>query len=73
MHWGTFAFYSVLGGRRWATAVVYAGYWVLLRPGLGQYGALVPTVSPLLVLLLGRRRVQLAYRCATSAGVDRLS
>jgi len=53
MHWVTFVFYSVLGGTIWATAVVLAGYWGLLRPGLGQYAALVPTVSPLLVLLLG--------------------
>jgi membrane protein DedA with SNARE-associated domain len=53
MHWGTFVFYSVLGGTIWATALVLAGYWRLLRPGLGQYAALVPTVSPLLVLLLG--------------------
>jgi hypothetical protein len=25
MHWGTFVFYSVLGGTIWATAVVLAG------------------------------------------------
>jgi membrane protein DedA with SNARE-associated domain len=53
MHWGTFVFYSVLGGTIWATAVVLEGNSGLLRPGLGQYAALVPTVSPLLVLLLG--------------------
>jgi membrane protein DedA with SNARE-associated domain len=53
MHWGTFVFYGALGRTIWATAVVLAGYWGLLGPGLGKYAALVPTVSPLLVLLLG--------------------
>ena len=42
MHWGTFAFYSVLGGRRWATAVVYAGYWGTTTPRVGAIRSLGP-------------------------------
>ena len=65
MHWGTFVFYSVLGGVVWATAVVLAGYLF----GQGWSAAQNwPERTPLLLilLLLIAPGVYLAYRWATS-------
>jgi hypothetical protein len=40
MHWGTFVFYSVLGGTIWATAVVLAGSslsgWTIHRKSISS-------------------------------------
>src|ERR671912_327506 len=65
MHWGTFVFYSVLGGVVWATAVVVAGYffgqsWGAARGWSGG--------SPLLLVLvlLVAPGVYFAYRLVTS-------
>ena len=65
MHWGTFFFYSVLGGAVWATAVVLVGYffgesWSSARGWSGR--------APLfLVLLLGVAWcLYLTYRWTTS-------
>jgi membrane protein DedA with SNARE-associated domain len=49
MRWGTFAFYSVLGGAVWATAVVLVGYFFGQGWGGGQ---LWSRLSPLIVVLL---------------------
>jgi membrane protein DedA with SNARE-associated domain len=65
MQWGTFVFYSVLGGVVWATVVVLAGYlfgqgWVSAQNWSER--------SPLLLvlLLLIAPGVYLTYRWATS-------
>jgi membrane protein DedA with SNARE-associated domain len=51
MHWGTFLFYSVIGGAVWATAVVLVGYFFGQSWGSAQgWSGRAP---PLLVLLLG--------------------
>jgi len=65
MHWGTFVFYSVLGGVVWATAVVLAGYLIGQGWGAAQNW---PERTPLLItlLLLIAPGVYLAYRWATS-------
>jgi membrane protein DedA with SNARE-associated domain len=65
MRWGTFVFYSVLGGAVWATVVVLAGYF------FGQSWAATHTWSErsllLLVLpLLVAPGAYFAYRWATS-------
>jgi membrane protein DedA with SNARE-associated domain len=65
MQWGTFVFYSVLGGVVWATAVVLAGYLL----GQGWFSAQNwPERSPLLLvlLLLLAPGVYLTYRWVTS-------
>jgi membrane protein DedA with SNARE-associated domain len=49
MRWGTFAFYSVLGGAVWAAAVVLVGYYFGQGWGGGQPWS---RLSPLLVVLL---------------------
>jgi membrane protein DedA with SNARE-associated domain len=49
MRWGTFAFYSVLGGAVWAAAVVLVGYFFGQGWGGGQPWS---RLSPLLVVLL---------------------
>ena len=65
MHWGTFFFYSALGGAVWATAVVLAGYffgesWSSARGWSGR-------APLLLVLLLGvALGLYLIYRWTTS-------
>jgi membrane protein DedA with SNARE-associated domain len=65
MHWGTFFFYSVLGGAVWATAVVLVGYffgesWSSARDWSGR-------APLLLVLLLGiSLGLYLTYRWTTS-------
>jgi membrane protein DedA with SNARE-associated domain len=67
MHWGTFVFYSVLGGVVWATAVVLAGYLFGQGWGAAQNW---PERTPflLVLLLLIAPGVYLAYRWATSHG-----
>jgi len=65
MRWGTFVFYSILGGAVWATAVVLVGYvfgqsWRSAQHWSGR-------VPLLLVLLLGvALGLFLAYRWTTS-------
>ena len=49
MRWGTFAFYSVLGGAVWATAVVLAGYFFGKSWGATQHWS---GRAPLLLALL---------------------
>ena len=65
MHWGTFVFYSVLGGVVWATAVVLAGY--LFSQGWSS-AQNWPERSPLLLVLLVliAPGVYLTLRWATS-------
>jgi membrane protein DedA with SNARE-associated domain len=65
MDWGTFVFYSVLGGAVWATAVIMAGYLFSQGWGAAQNWS---DRSPLLLvlLLLIAPGVYLAYRWATS-------
>jgi len=65
MRWGTFAFYSVLGGVAWVTAVVLAGYFFGQAWGKEQ---LWSRLSPLLVVVLfGAASIfYLAYRWASS-------
>jgi membrane protein DedA with SNARE-associated domain len=65
MQWGTFVFYSVLGGVAWATVVVLAGYLFGQGWGAAQNWS---ERSPLLLvlLLLIAPGVYLTYRWATS-------
>jgi undecaprenyl-diphosphatase len=65
MQWGTFVFYSVLGGAVWATAVVMAGYLFGQGWGAAQNWS---ERSPLLLvlLLLIAPGLYLAYRWVTS-------
>lgn len=65
MQWGTFVFYSVLGGVVWATAVVLAGYLFGRGWGAAQNW---PERTPLLLILLLilAPGVYLTYRWATS-------
>jgi membrane protein DedA with SNARE-associated domain len=65
MQWGTFVFYSVLGGVAWATVVVLAGYLFGQGWGAAQNWS---QRSPLLLvlLLLIAPGVYLTYRWATS-------
>ena len=65
MHWGTFLFYSVLGGAVWATAVVLVGYFFGESWGSAQgWSERAPL---LLVLLLGvALGFYLNYRWTTS-------
>ncbi len=65
MRWGTFVFYSVLGGTVWATAVVLAGYFFGQSWDATQDWS---ERSPLLLvlLLLVAPGAYLAYRWATS-------
>jgi membrane protein DedA with SNARE-associated domain len=65
MQWGTFVFYSVLGGVAWATVVVLAGYLFGQGWGAAQNWS---QRSPLLLvlLLLVAPGVYLTYRWATS-------
>jgi len=65
MYWGTFVFYSVLGGTVWATAVVLAGYffgqsWDATQHWSERYPLL------LVLLLLVAPGIYFAYRWATS-------
>jgi len=46
MHWGTFVFYSVLGGTIWATALVLAGYWDTTTLRVGAIRSLGPDCLP---------------------------
>jgi undecaprenyl-diphosphatase len=65
MHWGTFLFYSVLGGAVWATAAVLVGYFFGESWGSAQgWSGRAPL---LLVLLLGvTLSFYLTYRSTTS-------
>jgi membrane protein DedA with SNARE-associated domain len=65
MQWGTFVFYSVLGGVAWATVVVLAGYLFGQGWGAAQNWS---QRSPLLLvlLLLIAPGVYLTYRWTTS-------
>jgi membrane protein DedA with SNARE-associated domain len=65
MRWGTFFFYSVLGGAVWATAVVLVGYFFGQSWGAARDWS---ERSPLLLilLLLMAPGVYLTYRWATS-------
>ena len=65
MHWGTFFFYSALGGAVWATAVVLVGYFFGQSWGSAQgWSGRTPL---LLVLLLGvALGFYLTYRWTTS-------
>ena len=51
MHWGTFLFYSVLGGAVWATAVVLVGYF--FGESWGSAESWSGRAPLLLILLLG--------------------
>jgi membrane protein DedA with SNARE-associated domain len=65
MRWGTFFFYSVLGGAVWATAVVLVGYFFGQSWGAARDWS---ERSPLLLILLILMApgVYLTYRWATS-------
>ena len=65
MHWGTFLFYSALGGAVWATAVVLVGYFFGESWGSAQgWSGRAPL---LLVLLLGvALGFYIVYRWVTS-------
>jgi undecaprenyl-diphosphatase len=65
MRWGTFFFYSVLGGAVWATAVVLVGYFFGQSWGAARDWS---ERSPLLLVLvlLVAPGVYFAYRWATS-------
>ena len=65
MHWGTFLFYSVLGGAVWATAVVLVGYF--FGESWGSAEGWSGRTPLLLVLLLGvALSIYLTYRWTTS-------
>jgi membrane protein DedA with SNARE-associated domain len=65
MRWGTFVFYSILGGAVWVTAVVLVGYFFGESWRSAQHWS--GHASLLLVLLLGMALgLYLAYRWATS-------
>jgi membrane protein DedA with SNARE-associated domain len=65
MRWGTFVFYSVLGGAVWATAVVLVGYFFGQSWRSAQHWS--GRAPLLLVLLLGvALGFYLAYRWTTS-------
>jgi membrane protein DedA with SNARE-associated domain len=65
MRWGTFVFYSILGGAVWVTAVVLVGYFFGESWRSAQHWS--GHASILLVLLLGMALgLYLAYRWATS-------
>jgi membrane protein DedA with SNARE-associated domain len=65
MQWGTFVFYSVLGGTVWATAIVLVGYFFGQSWGATQHWS---ERSPLVLvcLLLLAPSAYFAYRWATS-------
>jgi membrane protein DedA with SNARE-associated domain len=65
MHWGTFVFYSVLGGAVWATVVVLLGYFFGQSWDATQHWS---ERSPLLLvlLLLVAPGAYVVYRWATS-------
>src|SRR5215217_1849082 len=64
MHWGTFLFYSALGGAVWATAVVLVGYFFGESWGSAQGWS---GRAPLLLVLLGvALGFYLTYRWTTS-------
>src|ERR671921_2308166 len=65
MRWGTFVFYSVLGGAVWTTAVVLAGYFFGQTLGAGQHWS---ERFPLLLvlLLLVAPTAYFAYRWAAA-------
>jgi undecaprenyl-diphosphatase len=65
MHWGTFLFYSALGGAVWATAVVLVGYFFGQSWGATQHwsGRAPLLLALLLTVALGS---YLAYRLAIS-------
>jgi membrane protein DedA with SNARE-associated domain len=65
MRWGTFVFYSILGGAVWVTAVVLVGYFFGESWRSAQHWS--GRVPLLLVLLLGvALGLYLAYRWTTS-------
>ena len=65
MRWGTFVFYSVLGGAVWATAMVLVGYFFGQSWGATHNWS---ERSPLLLvlLLLAAPGAYLVYRWATT-------
>ena len=65
MRWGTFVFYSVLGGTVWATAMVLAGYYFGQSWGTTQHWS---ERSPLLLVIvfLVTPGAYFTYRWATS-------
>ena len=65
MQWGTFVFYSVLGGTVWATAIVLVGYFFGQSWGATQHWS---ERSPLVLvcLFLLAPSAYFAYRWATS-------
>jgi membrane protein DedA with SNARE-associated domain len=65
MNWGTFVFYSVLGGAVWATAIVLLGYFFGQSWGATQHWSERSPVL-LVLLLLVAPGVYFAYRWATS-------
>jgi len=65
MRWGTFVFYSALGGAVWVTAVVLVGYFFGQSWGSAQHWS--GRVPLLLILLLGvGLGLYLVYRWTTS-------
>jgi membrane protein DedA with SNARE-associated domain len=65
MRWGTFVFYSILGGAVWVTAVVLVGYFFGESWRSAQHWS--GRVPLLLILLLGvALGLDLAYRWTTS-------
>jgi membrane protein DedA with SNARE-associated domain len=65
MHWGTFLFYSALGGAVWATVVVLVGYF--FGEGWGSTQGWSGRAPLLLVLVLGvALGFYLTYRWTTS-------